>query len=116
MSLGRSFAYAGVKSLLVSRWEVPDYTAPQIMKYFYDGLKEGMKKSEALRYAQTQFLANDADDITSAPFYWSGFYIIGDDSPISSNQSGLDQWIYWLLVVALLVVGALAGRRLIQRA
>ena len=82
MSLGRSFAYAGVKSLLVSRWEVSDFSAPYLMKYFYEGLKEGMYKSEALRYAQKKYLEKHSDALTASPFYWSSFYILGDDSPI----------------------------------
>lgn len=85
MSIGRAFAYAGVESLLASRWDVPDVSAPPLMKYFYSGLKQGMLKSEALQFAQKKYLANDADNITSAPFYWAGFYVIGDDCPIRSK-------------------------------
>lgn len=112
MSMGRSFAYAGVKSLLASRWEVPDITAPYLMKYFYYGLKEGMRKSEALKYAQTQFLKNDADNITSAPFYWAGFYVIGDDGPLKDES-----WV-WLIILTtssiLVLVGLYLKRRFVS--
>jgi len=54
MSLGRAFIYAGSQSVLLSRWEVSDVTAPVIMKYFYEGLVDGLKKSEALRKAKLQ--------------------------------------------------------------
>ncbi len=82
MSLARAFAIGGAKSILASKWDVCDNSSPIIMSYFYEGLKSGMRKSEALRMAQRKFLANDADNITSAPLYWSSFFILGDDSPI----------------------------------
>jgi CHAT domain-containing protein/Tfp pilus assembly protein PilF len=86
-SLGRAFSLAGVNSLLLSKWEVSDLTAPIIMNYFYQGLKKGLSKSEALRLAKVQFLEHDADNITSSPFYWDSFYIMGDDKPLSSSSS-----------------------------
>ena len=97
MSLGRSFAYAGVKSLLISRWEVSDFSAPFLMKYFYQGLKEGMRKSEALKFAQEKYLKHHADEITASPFFWSSFYILGDDSPIYPKP-GYSLWMLWLLI------------------
>ena len=97
MSIGRAFAYAGVQSLLAARWEVPDVSTPALMTYFYEGLKKGMKKSAALQFAQKQFLANDADNITSAPFYWAGFYVIGDDEPIRMNITPVKNLHWWIL-------------------
>jgi CHAT domain-containing protein len=85
ISLGRAFAFAGVSSLLLSKWEVSDVTAPLIMKYFYEGLKEGLPKSEALRLAKLKFLKQDADNITSSPYYWGSFYILGNDKPITTS-------------------------------
>jgi CHAT domain-containing protein len=101
MSIGRAFSYAGVRSLLISRWEVSDYSAPHLMKYFYQGLKKGMYKSEALRYAQTQYLDNHSDDLTSSPFFWSSFYVLGDDSPIYQKAS-FTPWMIGLLVTLIL--------------
>ncbi len=87
ISLGRAFAFAGVNSLLLSKWEVSDATAPLIIKYFYEGLEEGLTKSEALRLAKMKFLQNDADNITSSPYYWDSFYILGSDEPIVKKLS-----------------------------
>lgn len=84
-SLGRAFAFAGANSLLLSKWEVSDATTPLIMKYFYEGLKEGLTKSEALRLAKVKFLEHDADNITSSPYYWDSFYVLGDDKPIEKG-------------------------------
>jgi len=84
-SLGRAFAFAGANSLLLSKWEVSDVTTPVIMNYFYEGLKEGLTKSEALRLAKMKFLKYDADNITSSPYFWDSFYVLGEDSPIKKN-------------------------------
>ncbi|GAB5524040.1 MAG: hypothetical protein Roseis2KO_19120 [Roseivirga sp.] len=111
MSLGRAFAYAGVRSLLISRWEVSDYSAPHLMKYFYEGLKEGMYKSEALKYAQTRYLENHSDALTSSPFYWSSFYILGDDNPISKPRADFEPWMIWLMIAAVSSAGLLYRRK-----
>ncbi|MEL7144746.1 MAG: CHAT domain-containing protein, partial [Bacteroidota bacterium] len=107
-SLGRAFAFAGVPSLLLTRSKVSDLSTPYIMKYFYEGLSVGQKKSEALRNAQLRFLKDDADNITSHPKYWSPFYILGDDHPIARQSEG-QVWIQItaiaLITLLLLVVG-----------
>lgn len=99
MSLGHAFMYSGAKSVLASRWAVPDISAPYLMKYFYQGLKEGMKKSAALKYAQNQYLENDADNLTSSPFYWSGFYIVGDDQPLQQNRGRSSIFIFLMVAI-----------------
>lgn len=115
MSLGRAFAYAGVRSLLISRWEVSDYSAPHLMKYFYEGLKEGMYKSEALKYAQTKYLENHSDALTSSPFYWSSFYVLGDDSPIHQSSATFRPWVIWLLLALILSGGIAIAQRQLKR-
>lgn len=91
VSLARAFAYAGVQSILATRWEVPDHTAPIIMKYFYEGLKTGMKKSAALQYAQRMYLENDATNVEKAPFFWAGYYILGNDDPVVEREFRLSK-------------------------
>jgi CHAT domain-containing protein len=108
ISLGRAFAFAGVNSLLLSKWEVSDATSPIIMKYFYEGLKKGLTKSEALRLAKVKFLELDADNITSSPYYWDSFYILGDDKPLASRWSTrkiLSFTAIFIVLIALLIWG-----------
>lgn len=101
MSLGRAFSYAGAESVLISRWEVADYSAPYLMKAFYEGLKKGMRKSQSLKYAQAKYLKEHSDDLTASPFYWSPFYILGDDSPIFKS-SAISPWmLLWVVCVLL---------------
>ena len=90
ISLGRAFAYAGVPGLLLSRSEVSDLSTPYIMKFFYEELKAGNRKSEALRKAKIRFLNEIADEHTKKPAFWSPYYILGDDSPIyDKNDNSL---------------------------
>ncbi len=97
MSLGHAFQYAGTKSLLLSSWEVPDETTPELMKYFYTNLKEGMSKSKALQQAKLQYL-EQADIYKAAPFYWGGFYLVGDNAPIDFGVNSLWYWGIGLVV------------------
>ncbi len=103
MSLGHAFQYAGTKSLLLSSWEVPDETTPELMKYFYTNLKEGMSKSKALQQAKLQYL-EQADIYKAAPFYWGGFYLVGDNAPIDFGMNSLWYWVVGIIGVLILML------------
>ncbi|WP_378182514.1 CHAT domain-containing protein [Aquimarina sp. SS2-1] len=101
MSLGNAFQYAGTKSLLLSSWEVPDVTTPQLMQNFYTNLKDGMNKSKALQQAKLQYM-EQADIYKAAPFYWGGFYLVGDPTPI--DLGGSNWWIWTLVIGGLFLI------------
>ncbi|EZH72206.1 hypothetical protein ATO12_25060 [Aquimarina atlantica] len=101
MSLGSAFQYAGTKSLLLSSWEVSDQTTPKLMQYFYTNLKAGMNKAKALQQAKLQYLAT-ANINRTQPFYWGGFYLVGDSSPIAFESNTL--W-YWVALIVLVLIG-----------
>ncbi len=98
MSLGNAFQYAGTKSLLLTSWEVSDQTTPELMKYFYTNLKAGMNKAEALQQAKLHYLKT-TDTFTNDPFYWGGFYLVGDTSPIHFSDS---TQLYWIIALGIL--------------
>ncbi|MCK8520888.1 CHAT domain-containing protein [Aquimarina sp. D1M17] len=100
MSLGHAFQYAGTKSLLLSSWEVSDETTPEIMKYFYTYLKQGMKKNEALQKAKLTYL-NYADADRTHPFYWGSFYLIGETTPMHFDNH---KWLYWITSICILSI------------
>lgn len=110
MSMGHAFSYAGVNSLLLTRWDLSDEAAPEIMKVFYQELKDGKDKSEALRVAKMEYLEN-ASLFRSNPFYWGSFFVLGDDSPIEFKKS--NQSIYALIggfVLILLILAFIRKR------
>lgn len=107
MSLARGFAYAGVPSLVMSHWNINDESTSILMTQFYQYLAEGERKDVALRKAKLNFLEN-ANEIQANPFYWGGFVIVGDTSPINNYQFN-----YWalLLVIPPLVLFRLSRKK-----
>ncbi len=114
LSLGTAFQYAGTKSLLLSSWEVPDQTTPELMKYFYTNLKAGMSKSKALQQAKLQYL-NSANINRTHPFYWGGFYLVGDASPIHFTDNTMLYWSIGLGVLGVFTLFFLGYRRRVKK-
>jgi CHAT domain-containing protein len=96
MSMSRALSYAGVQSAIVSLWQVPDKETSEIMVLFYQNLKDGQSKAEALANAKTTFIT--ANPMKNHPFYWAGFIINGDASPIYNPYT------WWIIGFGLLVV------------
>jgi CHAT domain-containing protein len=65
------FERAGAKATIASLWNADDETTQTIMVQFYQNLKRGMSKSEALRQAKLS-------QIDSHPWFWAPFILIGD--------------------------------------
>jgi CHAT domain-containing protein/Tfp pilus assembly protein PilF len=65
------FERAGSKAVIASLWSAADKPTQEIMVQFYQNIKQGMNKDEALRQAKLS-------QIDSHPFFWSPFVLIGD--------------------------------------
>ncbi|MEL6560342.1 MAG: CHAT domain-containing tetratricopeptide repeat protein [Bacteroidota bacterium] len=104
-SIGYAFQLAGAKAVVVSQWPVDDKSTSILMNKFYQKLKSGLSKSEALRTAKLEFV-EEADPALSNPFYWAPFVIYGDNSAIE-NQSKFPNillvLIGFLIALALLI-------------
>jgi len=98
MSLARGFYYAGCPSVVMTLWQVSDKSSSELMTDFYRYLKKGRSKQEAMRLAKINYLDN-ADDLTSNPYFWSGFVVLGDSSPIY-KKSGVA---YWISIIILFI-------------
>jgi CHAT domain-containing protein len=98
MSLARGFIYAGCPSIVMTLWQVADKSSSDLMTSFYRYLKKGKSKQEAMRLAKIDYL-EAADDLTSNPYFWSGFVVLGDSSPIY-KKSG---FAYWMIVVTVFI-------------
>lgn len=89
--LVRSFIGAGSRSVLASHWPAPDdfhATERLIGGLFSDG--KGHSVATALRLSQKKLMD---DPVTSHPYYWSGFAIIGDGARpfLPDDQTGNDK-------------------------
>ena len=89
IGLTRAFLYAGASSAVVSLWKVDDQSTSLLMEKFYQWLKKGANKAEALRQAKLEILNSQIElkalgDVQSlaSPFFWAPFILIGDWEPI----------------------------------
>lgn len=101
ISISRAFSYAGCPSVVMSLWKVPDNITQQIMVSFYQALKEGSSKDEALRSAQLKFLNETEDPLYHHPYFWAGFVVMGDTDPLPEPFP-------WVLMMASIAIGIIA--------
>ena len=72
VGLMRAFLGAGVASLVVSLWLVQDETTAEFMQTWYEHMRKGMGRAEALQTAQLALKSKFAH-----PYYWAPFMIVG---------------------------------------
>lgn len=101
-SLARAFMYAGASSLVVSLWQVNDYSTAMIMRAFYQNLSEGMDKAEALRAAKFQYLKENQAPLNH-PAFWSPFIQLGNSQNIQIREKGAD-WLLYAGVAGMLML------------
>lgn len=69
--LQKAFKMAGVKSILMSLWQVPDESTALLMTKFYEALFNGHNRHEALKIAM-----KNVREIYPDPYYWGAFVIL----------------------------------------
>ena len=72
IGLTRSFLSAGVPSLVVSLWQVPDKPTSSLMIAFYENRKKGDGNAQALRQAMLTTMKEYPN-----PQDWAGFMVVG---------------------------------------
>lgn len=82
MSLAHAFRYAGAKSIITTLWSIDDEKTANIMLYFYQNLKKGKNKDEALRQARLQYLEENNGEYAH-PYFWAAFVPIGEMGAVS---------------------------------
>jgi CHAT domain-containing protein/Tfp pilus assembly protein PilF len=75
IGLTRAFQFAGARSVLASLWSIDDRRTSLLMQRFYNQLRDGKTKDEALRAAQISLLR---EPTTAPPLYWAAFVLNGD--------------------------------------
>lgn len=74
-SLAEAFWIAGSRSVVATLWSVDDESTGHLMSSFYQGLKDGKSKTEALREAQ---LDVKSEPRFEHPYFWGGVLLFGD--------------------------------------
>lgn len=85
ISLARGFFYAGCKSIVMTLWMVNDKKSALLMKDYYRELLKGNSKDASLKEAKIKFIES-SNELYAHPFFWSGYLIIGDTSPVFYNK------------------------------
>jgi CHAT domain-containing protein/Tfp pilus assembly protein PilF len=75
--LRRALVIAGSESQLISLWKVSDSATKDLMIAYYQRLKNGEGRSEALRQTQLAMLKSKDQ---KHPFYWASFIPSGDSN------------------------------------
>lgn len=116
LSMAHAFHYAGSRSMLTGLWKIDDQASAEIIASFYRYLQKGETKPEALRRAKLDYLAH-AEGRTTAPVYWAGLVIMGDEAPLQFESAGLSPawWLLLLPVLGYAVVRLRKNRTLVQR-
>lgn len=99
-SLAKLFENAGAKSLVYTLWKIDDYASANLMTYFYENLDKGMSKDLALQTAQVSYLKDNKGE-KDHPYYWAGYTLSGDLSPIKSSFSYIQLFIGLVLVIGI---------------
>lgn len=76
--LRRAFVLAGVKTLVMSLWKLPDPETQELMTEYYHRLKAGQGRAQALRTAQLAIKEKHPHE----PLYWGAFICQGDPAPL----------------------------------
>lgn len=71
VGLQRAFKTAGVQSILMSLWQVPDDSTAILMTRFYEALFNGHNQYESLKIAMDK-----VKEIYPDPYYWGAFVIL----------------------------------------
>jgi len=74
MGMGRAFQYAGSKSVLMSLWSVEDESTNLLTEKYFNHLKGGKDRLEALRLARLDLRQAGYEH----PFYWGAFILVGE--------------------------------------
>ncbi len=75
IGLSRSFIAAGVPSVIVSLWSVPDAATAELMSEFYTNLyQKKLDKAQALRQAMLKMMEKHRNN----PRAWAAFTLIGE--------------------------------------
>ena len=85
ISFSGAFLFAGARSVISPFWSVEDRSTAELVSAFYRALSapvdsfQSVTLTQALASAQRDFIRNgDSPSHKSHPFYWAGFYLLGD--------------------------------------
>jgi CHAT domain-containing protein len=82
IGLTRALLYSGAPSVVVSLWSVNSSSTQELMINFYNNLKAGMSKANALSEAQKKLKEH-----WKHPYYWAPFILVGNYKISERNRN-----------------------------
>jgi len=110
LGLARGFFYSGASSIASTLWKVNDASSTQLMNLFYKYLAQGDSKGLALQKAKVEFLKDNSQNARRHPYYWSGYIISGNSSPLTTKN------IWWWVTLGslfLFIAGFIMYKRIL---
>ncbi|CBH22987.1 Conserved hypothetical protein containing TPR repeat, secreted [Salinibacter ruber M8] len=98
-----AFRIMGAQSTVSNLWPTADRSSVALMESFYENLRAGQPKDQALRRAKLTYLENHPDNLS--PFFWASAVLYGSPRPLQMNASDGSSLRTWgPVALALLVV------------
>jgi CHAT domain-containing protein len=101
ISLAKGFFHAGARSIVATLWSVDDAKNAKLIRLFFDCLRTGIRKDEALREAKLRFLDEVSQD-EAHPVFWAAAVANGDMKGMDLSGPGVG---WWWLAGALVALG-----------
>ena len=95
-SLQYAFRAVGAQATLSALWPIEDDAAVTLNDVFYQHLRDGLPKDEALQRAQIAYLRAHPEQ---SPFYWAGIVLHGSPQPLTLRAPS-PRIPYYMLVLA----------------
>lgn len=103
LSLGRAFYSNGAHNVILSYWNMDDYSSALLSDLFYKKLKKSNNAIDALHEAKLDYLSQQSID-KQAPYYWASLQEIGDgEIKLQSSYSFVLKWLTGLSLVVLIL-------------
>ncbi|MEO0338431.1 MAG: CHAT domain-containing protein, partial [Bacteroidota bacterium] len=109
ISLAHAFSYAGAKSIVTTLWSIDDEKTSEIMTNFYQNLKAGQAKDQALRQAKITYLESHKGE-AAHPYFWAAFVPIGEMEALEFRAFKVEWWTVVLCVLVFWCFRALVTR------
>ncbi len=113
ISLARGFFQAGARSVAATLWSVDDARNAELMRLFFQQIKNGATKDEALHEAKIQFLQTHPHDEAN-PVYWAAVTAYGDMRAIEFQRNN-GVWFAGLGLLALVFFVWLRQGRVLRK-
>jgi hypothetical protein len=93
-------------------WNVDDKATGEIVSFFFDNIKQGLSKDQAMQSAKLTFIKSNSQKFAH-PFYWASFVAIGNMNSLDLQRPS-QLPLYLAFTTGFLLLGCLCISRFLQ--